>query len=231
MKNLKILQNQFIDGIFKESDKILSSILEKNIDVNERLDIYRNNVYGALSNALRITFSHVFAVLKEKKFNKIAYEYIDKNRSNSGNMDDYGAGFPDFLQNKNEFLADLARLDWLFLQAYLAKNETEIDLPYLQKLSPEKLGDIKFRITKSLYFLDSDFNLLKINNRKKHKNKLHFIIYRSGNEVVIEKISKKEIYFLNLVRQDLTMFEVYKKCGFAIDKYLQKFIQNRILLI
>ncbi len=227
MKNLKNLQNKFIDAVYKENEEVLASVVDKNIEKIERLEIYRNNLYGTLSNALRITFTRSFGILKEKKFNKIAYKYIDNNRSKSGNLDDYGENFCDFMPNA--FLADIARLDWLCLQIYLKKYEQEIDLEKLQKVAPEKLGDLKFLISKSLIFLDSYYNLIS-KDKKKRKNKLHFIVYRNKNDVIVERISNREFVFLSFVNQGLEMFEIYKKCGFAIDKYLQKFIANRVFV-
>ncbi len=231
MKTLKEIQNKFIDGTYDERNlAVLSSIKNGKAPKQELLDIYRNNLYATLINALKITYPKIHHFLKEKNFKKFCQEFIKQNHSYSGNLDDYGENFAEFFAKTDAFLSDLAKLEWLSHRSYLAKDVPPINIEELQKLPPEKLFDVRFKLHPSCFLISSNYNLL---GKKKQINPLkrqnYFVIYRHDFEVKAEKISKDEFNFLSGIKENLSLYQIYEKYEINIQAVLQKYLANSVL--
>ncbi|MBL6664311.1 MAG: putative DNA-binding domain-containing protein [Rickettsiales bacterium] len=230
------LQEQFITAIYdKPSDEILDEIILSNVPKEELLGIYRNNLECHLVNALKLTFAGVFNILKEEEFLELASEFVFNNPSKSNNLDDYGEGFAEFLrQKKDNFIADLARLDWFKQKSYLAKNNDEFNLEKLQKVSPKELFDLRFVLGDSVFLLESDFNLLA-NRYQKSKmiRKCYFLVFRHKMSGVFDveslRIAPQEYKFLKGIEEKLTLYEIYEKYEVDIQNILQKFLSNGVI--
>jgi len=234
--NLLELQTNFINAIYhKPNLDILLEIKEGKAPKEELLGIYKNNLLGNLGNSLKLTFENVLRFLKEERFMELAMEYIVLHPSQSNNLDNYGENFSEFLFKKEgRFISDIAKLDWLKLQSYLAKNTPDIDLKSLQKLKPEDLFNLKFILNDSLFLLESNYNLLsKRRQSKEASRKNYFLIYRHNSsgvfEVVVEKIPKTEFLFLTGVKNKLSLYEIYEKEQIEIHQPLQKYLSNKCL--
>lgn len=233
MKNLANLQNDLIDNIYDEKkSSILKSIKVGKISKKNLLDIYRNNLYTTLTNALKITYPEIYKFLKEKKFTKFCQEFIKENRSQSGNLDEYGEVFANFLAIKNEnFLSDLARFEWFKHLSYLVKDTKKIDIKKLQKLDSKNLFDVKFKLSPSCFLLFSNYNILSAKKQNKPLKRIsYFVVYRENLEVFAEKIFKNEFYFLKGVKENLSLYEIYEKYEVDIQKPLQKYLLNGVLM-
>lgn len=93
----------------------------------KRFAIYKNNVYARLVDALRDAFPAVVRLVGEEFFRYAAVQYITRTPANAGPLMGYGDGFPDFLAAfapaaDIAYLADVARLEVLYLQAYHAAD-------------------------------------------------------------------------------------------------------------
>ncbi len=231
-KKLTKIQNQFVEAIYNEKDAaILREIKTDGIPKEQLLEIYRDGVYATLLNVLKLTYPKVYGFLSEKKFKDLACEFTSKNRSKSGNLDEYGEEFGDFLLAKNEdFLAELAKMEWQIQASYLAGDGGVFDLPALQKLAPEELCEVRFELHPAVFIETSHYNLLsKRKLTKKNKNPVYFVIYRHENEVEVEKIPKSEFNFLTGAKKGLTFYEICDKYEVDIQFCLQKYISNNVL--
>lgn len=232
MKTLKEIQNKFIDGAYGEGKlAVLLSIKDGKAPKEELLDIYRNNLYATLTNALRLTYPKIHQLVGEKKFKKFCHEFIKQNRSYSGNLDEYGENFSDFFVKKADgFLSELARFEWFKHKSYLAKDMPIFNIEELQKLSQEKLFDVKFKLHPSCFLIDSSYNLLgKKKQNQPNKRLNYFVIYRHDFEVKTEKISKSEFSFLSGVKENLSLYQIYEKHEINIQAVLQKYLANSVL--
>ena len=232
MSNLQTLQNQFINTLYHQDDSlVLASIKDGKASKLELMAIYRNNLFANLANAVSITYPRVYRLMGKRQFDKMSQEFIENNRSHSGNLDNYGEEFAEFLKQKEHlFLSDLACLEWLEHQSYLAKDAKLLDIALLQKLPPEKLFDIKFKIHPACFMYRSNYNLL--GNRKQiHplKKQVNFVVYRDGFDIEVEKISKDEFNFLDGVKEELSLYQIYEKYEIDVQACLQKYLANGIL--
>lgn len=233
MKTLSKLQNKFIDGVYGSDLAVLDLVKFDKIKKRDLLGIYQNNLYQNLRHALKLTFENIYDFLGEEKFSDIAQKFIKNNRSQSGNLDEYGEGFARFLKDhKNgEFLCDLAQIDWLKQASYLAKNDTEINLEELRKIDGENFLELKFELSASCFLFESEFSLFaKKSRHKKRQKPCFYLIHRIFNEVQIEKINKKEFLFLKNLKDKKTLFDSCKKSNCDVSVTLQKFIAKRVLV-
>lgn len=231
MKKLFELQNNFIDALYDSSnEEIFPSIKNGKSSKEELFSIYKNNLCANLINALEITYSRTYKILKKEEFKKLAREFISLCRSKSANLDNYGEEFADFLKSqKGEFYSDLATCEWLEQKSYLAKDADLLDIESLKELDDEKLFKIKFQLHPSCYLHSSFYNLsAKSPRNTRLKKEVYFLIFRENLEVRLEKISKNEFNFLTGVASGLSLYEIYEKYRIDIQECLQKYISKGV---
>jgi hypothetical protein len=97
-----------------------------------RLGIYRNNVFVRLIDALAAAYPAAARLVGEGFFRVAAQSYIPVHPPRSAALLDYGADFAAFLERfapaaSVPYLADVARLEWLYLRAYHAPDVSPLD--------------------------------------------------------------------------------------------------------
>lgn len=113
--------------------------------VRQRFAVYRNNVAVGLVNVLAANFPSTRAILGEDNFRIVARNFILSHPPKSPVMAEYGGTFPGFLANfpplaRSPFLADLASLEWLWVQAYHALDEAPLDAGTLAQTDADIVG-------------------------------------------------------------------------------------------
>jgi len=103
----------------------------------ERLSIYRNTFYGALTNALRLSYPAIHRLVGKEFFEVLAQQFIDAQPPCGAYLDEYGAGFADFLTRfpaaaSLRYLADVARLEWAVNRALHAPDAAPLDVAALR---------------------------------------------------------------------------------------------------
>lgn len=232
MMSLKELQNRFNEFLYNDqAQDELDFVKPGDISKMALMAVYRDGLVATLVNTLRLTYPRVYAFLKQSQFEAVAVDFAKKYRSQTGNLDDYGAEFSDFLRQKDLlFLADLARLEWCHQEAFLAANSEDLDVAALQSLDEERLVKVKFQLAPAVKFTVSKFNL-KSKRVPKNPNKrdCYYVVFRIGNKVNEEKVSKTDFLFLQGVEAGLTLQEIHEKYQIDVTSALQKFIVNRVL--
>lgn len=112
-----------------------------------RVQIYRNLVFNNHAAALRTAYPAVLKLVGEEFFDAAAARYGRDFPSHSGNLQDYGAGFPMCLAQMPEaaglaYLPDVARLEWVRQESYLAAEANPLPPSALgewRDLEPETL--------------------------------------------------------------------------------------------
>lgn len=125
-----------------------------------RLGIYRNNVAAALINALKVRFPVIARRLGEAGFAAVAGSYADGNRPCSPVLIDYGQSFPDHVAAcaaipDRDQLADIARLESLWWQAYHAADVEPATPAELAAIPAEHWGEARLAFLPSMGLLAS----------------------------------------------------------------------------
>lgn len=133
----------------------------------QRLQVYRNNMRSALTEALRAVYPVTERLVGEEFFAAAAAAYIKGNPSHSGNIQEYGGAFPRFLEGfapaaSLPYLGDVAALEWRRLQTALAPPHEPMDLDALAKVPRELQPELHFRHQPAARALCSRFPVLTI---------------------------------------------------------------------
>ncbi|MEN8178456.1 MAG: DNA-binding domain-containing protein, partial [Pseudomonadota bacterium] len=137
-----------------EADPAAGSLVENGLDgaVHDRfqdgLEIYRNNSLGSRSLALESVYPVCLRLLGTECFRGLAREFVRRHPSMHPDLNRFGAGFANLLdevlENQLEFarlpwLADLVRLEWLCHQVYYQADDEPLEIGNLDEVDASRL--------------------------------------------------------------------------------------------
>jgi hypothetical protein len=133
----------------------------------KRFGVYRNNVSGALVEALAVRYPVVQRLVGEEFFRAMARDYALHNLPRSPVLIYYGADFPDFIAgfepaSSLPYLADVARLDSTHWESYHAQDATPILQDAFASLDPATLANVAFDFLPSVRILSSTHPIVAI---------------------------------------------------------------------
>jgi len=137
----------------------------------KRFNVYRNNVVVSLCEALGKTFPAIKALLGDDYFNALARAFVTEHPPQTPVLIWYGGAFPGFVEAfptlaDYPYLADVARTEWAWLQAYHAEDAMPMDPSELGALPPEQVGEARFRKHPAAWVISSNWpvwDLLRVN--------------------------------------------------------------------
>lgn len=189
----------------------------------ENLSIYYNNVTENLISALTQTYQYTKILIGEECFNQIAMLYVAETPATSGNLDDYGASFDKFIQQKLAkqipYIKDITKVEWsLQLSAYEVDNNLDNGL----LLSKNELEDIKFSLHPAIYYFRSNYpiyNIWKlltgestegINYKAAGQN---ICIVKEGCRSLVTNISNQEYAFIDNINKKKHLLDILNIIG------------------
>lgn len=137
------------------------------IGTSARFGVYRNNVEWGLMNALAEAYPVVLRLTGRDFFDALAQAYSEKNRPASPVLHEYGANFGDFIETFDEvkslpFLADVARLERYWLEAYHAEDQNWLHLSLLSAIPEEDIDHLRLGLHPSLRLFQSQHPAVSI---------------------------------------------------------------------
>lgn len=132
-----------------------------------RFAVYRNNVVVGLIDALKASYPAILCLVGEDFFAAMARVYVKMEPPPSPIMLDYGAGFPAFIERFEPasmlvYLADVARLERSWLEAYHAAEASPLHLSAFTKLRPDDLPWLRLVLHPSVRIVRSTFPIVHI---------------------------------------------------------------------
>ncbi len=133
----------------------------------KRFAVYRNNVVVGLTEALRDAFPAVQRIVGTEFFQAMARAYVVVEPPRLPILLDYGLGFPEFIGEFEPaavlpYLADVARIERAWTEAYHAPEASPIDPIALAALGPEEFSAVRFQLHPSTRLVRSQFPALTI---------------------------------------------------------------------
>ncbi len=127
-----------------------------------RFAVYRNNVMTSLVEALQDRFPTTTRLVGEEFFRAMARVYVAGSLPRSPLLLEYGATFPDFIADFDPagsvpYLADVARLEAAWSEAYHAADAVSLDAAALHAANPEELGSASIELHPSLRLVRSSY--------------------------------------------------------------------------
>ena len=135
--------------------------------VDRRVAIYRANMVAAADKALSAAYPVIRQVVGDDFFHGLAREYQRDTPSTSGDLNEFGARFGDFLAGFEHarslpYLPDLARLEWSAHRAYGAADAPDWEPAALAAVEPERQADIRFQWSPGLAVVASAFPIVRV---------------------------------------------------------------------
>ena len=172
MTKLAELQANFIKDCLSDTLTVNKGLMAKDIDTHAisaqgLMGIYQNSAIANITNSLSLSYPVIEKLVGKYFFRACCKEYIYTHWPTSGNMDDYGEAFPQFLAALAQveqliYLEDVAKLEWLFHQSSLAKDSINFDWATLAKIAPSDAMNLSFLLAPSVALIKSALPIGKI---------------------------------------------------------------------
>lgn len=165
MISLPELQQRFSEIMLNPQSTALAGLIRENgLSGERRARVYRNNIVHSLSCALHAAYPVVCRLVGERFFNHTALCYLRGHLPRSGNLHDFGATFPHFLQGFDPaqalpYLPDVARLEWA---RQMAPGINPLALEQLQAVPPTSYPALRFQLNPASRLLASPYPVLRI---------------------------------------------------------------------
>ncbi len=184
------LQNQMSDFIQAKSDDVVSDIISP--DAIARLKVYRNNYFGNLCEALKITYPMFCKLVGDEFFEFCARSYIKANPPTSGHLLEYGRDF-------HEFIARFPQTELYPYFSELIKFECLLDISHNAEEGGAWLK-ASVHLMQSVYDISEVFEFCEAQDTDRslqiNEGKYFFLIYRENYVVKYRSISKAFYHFL-----------------------------------
>ena len=161
-------QRQFLDSLYDaDVPGPRGTILGEGLEPDARLRIYRHSSEAIHNGALHITYPAVLALIGEDYFDHVARGYRETNPSRSGNLQEFGARFADYLETLPDiralaYLPDVARMEWLRQESALAADAEAVS-PETFMTALENAGEsLRIGLHPSVRMLTSSHPILTI---------------------------------------------------------------------
>lgn len=244
------LQRAFSLSVFAGDTAELEPWVEPHgLAAGERLQIYRNMVFNTLSGALKTSYPSVLRLVGTDCFDGAAARYIAAVPSLSGNLQEFGEAFPNFLATMLEtvelpYLADVARLEWARQESYLAAEARPIPLESLTSLEEEELARTVFALHPSVHLIDSRYPVLDIWHFCQEENQDYLrlgeqgqavLVWRKGTQIVMQAISSCSCQFITGLLAEMPLGATIGSAGaedprFDLSENLSLLLQNDLLV-
>lgn len=250
MPALPELQHDMMDRIIREGDaKGLPIEQQPPFTPDERLSVYKNNTHILLGDLLKETFP-VTALLLGKKFIKFAaHEFILAAPPESGDMNAYGASFPDFLEampNVNQFayVPDVAKLEWLAHEAYMSPRHPPLTANDLASVADPL--NLELRLQPHVHILRSGWPVDKLWSRVNEEGanlkdfemkpaETFAAIFRAGSRISVWSITEGGYRFLEHLQSSPSLAFAAEaglraEPDLSLDKLLAALLQQELLV-
>lgn len=198
-------------------------IVPSDLSAIERLNIYRNNTFITLTDALESTFPVVQKLVGDDFFNYMASEYIKTSPPIPGPLSEYGDNFSCFIEDFKpasslSYLSDIARLEWLLNVSYYSKDLPPLYIKDLSSFTELQLPKLKFHFHPSCKTLRSNHPIDQIWKMNQEGSTAHQIdidkpsnvlIVRPFDTVTMHSLDQISMNFVKLLAQGKSLEEAY----------------------
>jgi hypothetical protein len=230
MRSLRETQTAFADAILMGKG-------------GDRLQVYRNNVFISLRQALADVYPVVHRLVGEEFFNQLARRFVREHPSRSANLHDFGRELARFLENLPDlselpYLPDVAALEWALHEIF---HEAEAQPFDFSKLSDPESAKVPLHPAARL--IASRYPILSIweANQGDDPGVVDLdagadwlIVFRDGLERQILRVTPGEFALLGALAQGMTLGEACEAALTAerpldLAAAMRRFVANRFL--
>lgn len=217
MPALSELQLGFAEAIFSgDGAKFLLNLVPGELSPERRVDIYRNNVFGCLTDALTMAYPVIVKLVGADFFEYLALRFIRQTPSNSGNLHHFGREMAEFLAHLPEaakltYLPDVARLEWACNEVFFSADHPPLKLNRLAEVPEDQIGHLKFHLHPATRLIFSDYpvHLIWQTNQEDYSGDpvidldqggVAILVRREAYQAVLQPVTAAEWAFLTSLR-------------------------------
>jgi hypothetical protein len=203
MRSLRETQTAFADAILMGKG-------------GDRLQVYRNNVFISLRQALADVYPVVQRLVGEEFFNQLARRFVREHPSRSGNLHDFGRELGQLLETLPDltglpYLPDVAALEWALHEVFHEAEARPFDFSSLS--DPE---NARLPLHPAARLIASRYPILAIweANQAEDPGVVDLdaggdwlIVFRDGLETQILRLTPGEFALLGALAQGMTLGE------------------------
>lgn len=165
--SLHKLQTEFAAAILEDSPAVLARIRAGRFSAARHLQVYRNNTFANLTDALAADYPVIQRLVGEGFFNFLADAYIRRHPPRSGNLHQFGDALAEFLGGFEParhlpYLPDVARLEWAWQESYHAADAQALSAEALAAVAAEDYSRLVFALHPSVRLLESRYPCRRI---------------------------------------------------------------------
>jgi hypothetical protein len=156
-----------VSALAEVQRQFLAALFEAAPPRDPGVALYRDNVLAKLHDALAATYPVVRRLVGAAFFGEAARCHALATPSTSGDLNEYGGTFPDFLAAYDParslgYLPDVARLEWAVQESSTAADAALLDLTRLASVDPARYGELRFRVHPAVRLVSSGHPVLSI---------------------------------------------------------------------
>jgi len=243
---LRELQIRFANCLFNpHADSVLGFVEVDGFSALERVQIYRNNLFISLTNALQAIYPSVQRLVGEGFFKYLAHSYIRAHPSQSGNLHDFGQELAAFIVQfapaaTVPYLADVAKLEWAQHEVFHAADHSPLDLGRLSAVPDELRTELRFCFHPASKLISSPYPVLSIWQacRDEHETvrtigandeSEQILVVRQQGKIELHRLARAEYAFLKALADSYRLGTAYERATevdqrFDLATTLQKHI-------
>ncbi len=224
--DLKSIQNELAASLLSSDRapdfvRVLTYIKGGKLSPEKRIEIYRHNVSSTLTGALRDLFPVTEKIVSAPFFLRLAERFVCDTPSVSGDLNMFGREWPEFLGSHAEainlpYLADVAKLEWAWHQAFHARDCVAFDLATLAGVPTEQHAALRFHLHPSVMFIESAHPIVRIweVNQSDYAGDMRLdwsvpgdltLVSRDDLTVEIQSLPRPSFYFLRALNDGETL--------------------------
>ncbi|GAB4393194.1 MAG: putative DNA-binding domain-containing protein [Gammaproteobacteria bacterium] len=221
--NLQELQTHFLAGLYQDAqDATITQVITPSAKLTpaQAYHVYQNSIRAILIKGLRHTFSVCDKLVGNEFFDAMAESYIQQHPSTTPDIGLLGKNFADFIAKfapakQLPYLADVVRLEWLWLSAANGPDLKPLDFPaLLTALQSPQSEQVVIHLPANAYLLESAYPIKTIWEFAQQTDITdqtldisqgggQWLIWRPAQQVVIENLTDSECAFVKLVANGL----------------------------
>jgi hypothetical protein len=253
MPSLPELQTAFARAVIERDERALTGWIRAGhgLDAEARINVYRTNVLGNYRSALREVYPVVLALVGAAFFSRAANDYVLRHASRSGDLNDFGGEFGDFLAGWGPavllaYLPDVARLEWAIERVFHAADAPTLDLRALAAVPEATLPALRFKLHPASRMVRSVYPVLRIwqvnqpgfsGDQVVHLDAGadDLLVIRRGTAVDIERLSPGELALIESLAADLPLAQAHARAeeaepGLDLAALLQRHVLGGTLI-
>lgn len=246
MTDLRALQTRFASCLFDaNADSVLGLVEAEGFSAAERVQIYRNNLFISLTDALQAIYPSIQRLVGEGFFKYLANSYIRAYPSQSGNLHDFGRHLTAFIKEFEPaatvpYLTDVARLEWAQHEVFHAAEHSPLDLHRLATVPDERRSELRFYLHPASRLIASRYPVFSIWEACQNESETaqtvsaddhgeQVLVVRPQERIEIHRLNHAEHTFLKSLEGGYRLESAYARAAnvdkrFDLTAILQKHI-------